>query len=177
MSVDLEHHGRVAQPGHPQPRWGWRCEAARLDQSGARTRLGRHVGVGLEERNHRGPQVVYQRLRVLEVGAVPLGRLSNPLAPGTSGPAAKGGAARSGARGGHYHRRQPRCDQPPASPSRHLLPRVHIHHKMRITTGNAPRSSRRREGAPQTTTHRRSLRTCRRSGARRSSSVAFHRRW
>ena len=45
-----------------------------------------------------------------------------------------------------------------------------------IMTVRAPPASRRRDSAPQTATSRLSSRTCRGSGAKRASSVAFHRR-
>ncbi len=61
---------------------------------------------------------------------------------------------------------------------RNVHPRLRVarnHPAVAVMRVRAPPASRRRAGVPQTATTRRSSRTCRDSGARRASSVAFHR--
>ncbi len=150
MPVDLEQNGRVAQPGHAQPRGRRRREAVGLDRNGTRRRPGLHVGVGPEEGHDGGPRVVDDRLRILEVRALPLGRLLHPLEPGTGRPATEGGTVRKPACGRQPD--QPSGDQPTASPSPPSGPPAHRHHVAicRAPTGSllAGHTSERRLGLP-----------------------------
>ena len=62
------------------------------------------------------PVAAVDRLRILEVRALPLGGLFHPLEPGTGRPAAEGGTTRN--RNCSGDRRHPGGDEPPASPMR-----------------------------------------------------------
>ncbi len=132
MPIDFEQNGRVAKPGHPQPRGWGRREARWLDRSGARPRPRLHVGVGPEQGNDCGPRVVHDRLRILEVRALPLGGLPHPLEPGTSRASAEGGTVRKRACG---DRRHPGGDEPPSSPTPPCDPWLHFTEATRPSLG------------------------------------------
>jgi|HubBroStandDraft_6_1064221.scaffolds.fasta_scaffold160488_3 hypothetical protein len=115
MSVDLEQDRRVAQPRYAYPRGGWGRETARFYGNSARRRRGLRIGSAPELVNDGRPEVVHDRLRVLEVRALPLGRLLHPREPGTGRSSPEGGAARNSACSDQ--RRKARRDEPPGSPS------------------------------------------------------------
>jgi len=93
-----------------------RGEARGLDRNGRRPRLGLHVGIGPKQRSECAPRVVYDRLRILEVGSLLLGGLLHPLQSGARRPAAEGGTARNQACGGDRGHHSG-GDEPPASPA------------------------------------------------------------
>src|SRR5260370_22879842 len=72
MSVDLEQDRRVAQPRYAYPRGGWGREAAWFYGNRARRRRGLHIGPARELVTDGRPEIVHDRLWVLEVRAFPL---------------------------------------------------------------------------------------------------------
>jgi hypothetical protein len=116
MPIDLEQDRRMAQPRDADSRDGRRRETARFYGNRARRKRGLHVGAARELVPDGRPDVVHDRLRVLEVRALPLGRLLHPREPDTGRSGPERGAARN--RACSDQRREGRRDQPPELPSR-----------------------------------------------------------
>src|SRR5580704_10156789 len=129
MPIDLEQDRRMAQPRNADSRGGRRRETAWFYGNRARWGRGLHVGPARELVTDGRPEVVHDRLRVLEVRPLPLGRLPHPFEPDTRRAGPEGGAARNGACGehcGHAGGDHPAASTAWGDPSVHLAARESV---------------------------------------------------